>query len=99
MKFKKHTNWFLKKGYSMENLMINLVNLKDESERIKIALIIQHNCGILSKGEETNDRALHTIIPFFISVGIFLKENDLINLDRKIEQKPEIKKNRESYLG
>ncbi len=98
MKFKKHTSWTLKKGYTMENLMVNLINLKDESERIKNALIIQHNLGVLSKGEESNDRALHTIIPFFISVGIFLKENDLIILDRKIGQK-ETKKQMESYVG
>ncbi len=83
----------------MEELFLELMNSKDESERIKNVLIIQHNLGVLSKGEETNDKALHTIIPFFISMGIFLKENDLVNLDRKIIKKPESSKINPSYLG
>ncbi len=40
MKFKKHTFWCLKKGYSMEKTFLDSINFEDESERIKSVLIL-----------------------------------------------------------
>jgi hypothetical protein len=100
MKYKKFYSWkFKDEELTKKPTELHFISLPFDNEKsFNIMSNISEIIGILGGGSPERKEMLNKIIGTFINWGIFLKDNELIELNRKkpIEEEKEDKK---SYLG